>query len=62
VKQVEFRTPSCCFLARLLDPKDGGDVFLRNIDELPPTYTALYLRSQTELIIVTAVRTAKPKT
>jgi hypothetical protein len=28
----------------LLNPEDGGDMFLRNISKLPPDYTALYPR------------------
>jgi hypothetical protein len=47
VKQVLCLLPvSSCYLAWLIDPEDGGDMFFRNVGSLLTDYTALYPRMQ----------------
>jgi hypothetical protein len=49
---VKLRSPACCvlhagfLLSLLLNPGEGGNMFLRNGSCISTGYTALYLRRQ----------------
>jgi hypothetical protein len=47
---------ACFLLGLIFDPEDGGDMFLRNADWLPVTYTALCASSAWYLLNVGFIR------